>query len=166
MLLAVMSDSHDNIWNLEKALAEAGDRGCSVIIHCGDFVAPFSLKQMADSGLPVYAVFGNNDGDRFLLTRTAAAATTPVHLFDPVGLFADGAFNVAFTHHPEVGLGLASTGDYDAVFHGHTHLHYSQRINDTLLLNPGEIMGKEGNPGFCVVDTGTGSFERVEIRTA
>jgi hypothetical protein len=31
------------------------------------------------------------------------------------------------------------------------------------LLNPGEIMGKEGSPGFCFVETETANIERVEL---
>ena len=43
MKIAVMSDTHDNIWNLEDALAIIKDEKADLIIHCGDFVAPFML---------------------------------------------------------------------------------------------------------------------------
>ena len=47
MIIAVMSDSHDNIWNLRKALAIIQKEGAGLIIHCGDFVAPFIMSIFA-----------------------------------------------------------------------------------------------------------------------
>ena len=81
MKIAVLSDVHDNIWHLEKALnklAELGDQGkikIEVLLFLGDFCAPFSLKQIADafSG-PIHCIPGNNDGDMFLLMTIAAQA--------------------------------------------------------------------------------------------
>ena len=46
---------------------------------------------------------------------------------------------------------------------GHSHEHEIRRINRVTLLNPGGIMGKEGSPGFCLIDTETAGIERVEI---
>ncbi len=51
MLIAVMSDSHDNIWNLQKALGIVKEKGAEMIIHCGDFVAPFMLKELEEAGM-------------------------------------------------------------------------------------------------------------------
>ena len=79
MLVAIMSDSHDNIWNLRKAVEIIKNSQAGLLIHCGDFIAPFMLKE------------------------------------------------------------------------------------NVTLLNPGEIMGKEGSPGFCFVDTDSAGIERVEL---
>ncbi|TVR68836.1 MAG: YfcE family phosphodiesterase, partial [Spirochaetaceae bacterium] len=67
MTIAVLSDIHDNIWNLEKALVQVKDQRAEVLLFLGDFCAPFTLAQIAEgfSG-PVHAIFGNNDGDTFL----------------------------------------------------------------------------------------------------
>ena len=46
MIIAVMSDSHDHIWNIRKALKIIESKGGEAIIHCGDFVAPFMLKEL------------------------------------------------------------------------------------------------------------------------
>ncbi len=53
MFVAVMSDSHDNIWNLRKALTIIKKKGAGMIIHCGDFIAPFMLKELDEAGIPV-----------------------------------------------------------------------------------------------------------------
>ena len=49
MIVAIMSDSHDNIWNLRKAVDIVKDSQAGLIIHCGDFIAPFMLKELDDT---------------------------------------------------------------------------------------------------------------------
>jgi hypothetical protein len=62
-----------------------------------------------------------------------------------------------------MGEGLVSAGACRLVCFGHSHEHEIRRVDNVTLLNPGEIMGKEGSPGFCFVDTQTAKIERVEI---
>ena len=40
MLVGVLSDIHDNLDNLEKALAESCSRGIETLLSCGDFCGP------------------------------------------------------------------------------------------------------------------------------
>ncbi|MCJ7773383.1 MAG: metallophosphoesterase family protein, partial [Desulfobacterales bacterium] len=81
MIIAVMSDSHDNIWNLRKALDIIKQEAAVMIIHCGDFVAPFMLKELDLAGIPVHGVFGNNDGDQYLLTKLSLTDLSNVTLY-------------------------------------------------------------------------------------
>ena len=46
MKLGVISDTHDQIWNLEKALQQL--KSIEVIIHCGDLVSPFMVRHLAE----------------------------------------------------------------------------------------------------------------------
>jgi len=163
MNIAVMSDSHDNIWNLRKALAVIRAEGCGRIIHCGDFVAPFMFKELEKVDIPVHCVFGNNDGDKALLTRFALQSNGLITLDSIVGELDIDGFKIAFTHEWTVAEGLAAGGKYDLVCFGHSHQHVVQQSGDTLVLNPGEIMGKDGEPGFCVVDTESRRVRRVLI---
>jgi putative phosphoesterase len=162
--IAVMSDSHDNIWNLEKALGIIREEKAGMIIHCGDFVAPFMLRELEKSGIPVYGVLGNNDGSQYLLAKTALTILKRFTLFELVGHVTAEGFSVCFTHQKIVAEGLACTGRYDLVCYGHSHQYSLETIGKTLLLNPGEIMGKEGCPGFCIVDTETRGVIRHEIK--
>lgn len=163
MIIAIMSDSHDNIWNMEKALAMIGEENASMIVHCGDFVAPFMLRELEKAMIPVYGVMGNNDGDRFLMVQTALTALKNITLFELIGHVDADGFSIAFTHEYQVAEGLACTGRYDLVCYGHSHQYHMEHVGETLLLNPGEIMGKEGYPGFCIVDTGQKTVKRCEI---
>jgi predicted phosphodiesterase len=70
MRIAILSDIHDNIWKLGDVLKRV--RGADALVFCGDFCAPFTLTQMAQGfNGPVHVVWGNNDGDKWLLTRNA-----------------------------------------------------------------------------------------------
>ncbi len=162
MRIAILSDSHDNIWNLEKALNLLPD-DIEQLLFLGDFCAPFSLKQIADafSG-PIHCVPGNNDGDMFLLMTIANAAGN-VTFYNPVGQLQAGECSIAFTHYPEIAAGLAATGEYAAVFSGHTHVFMQKRVGNTLWVNPGEVMGRFAEASFGLYDTETGEFERILI---
>jgi len=108
MRVAVLSDCHDNIWNLEKVLPRL--RQADVAIFCGDFCAPFTLKMLAEGFAgPVHAVLGNNDGDVYLLLRVAKQASN-VTLHQSVGELELDGRHLAVVHYPHLGEALALSG--------------------------------------------------------
>jgi hypothetical protein len=163
MLVAVMSDSHDNIANLERALARAAEAGCELVLHCGDLIAPFMVRKLGAFAGPVHAVFGNNDGDRFLCQKAAAAGAPNVTLHGEWAFVAAGGKTLGLTHYGLYARGMAALGECDAAFFGHTHEFAELRVNGRLVLNPGELLGMKGPPGFCLYNTEKDSFERVEL---
>ena len=163
MRIAVMSDSHDNIWNMEKALFLVKEKKAEMIIHCGDFVAPFTLKMLAETGIPVHGVFGNNDGDHYLLTKMAAAPGSNITLHGLMGQVTLDGKTVCFTHYRKIAKGLAAAANCDLACFGHSHVHAVETVGKAVLLNPGEIMGKEGSPGFCLVETDSMEIARVAL---
>jgi len=151
MLIAVLSDIHDNIWKLEEVMQGLGE--VEGLIFCGDFCAPFTLKQIAASFHgPVHIVFGNNDGDKLFLSRVARqAGNVTLH-----GEFAElelGGRVIAATHYPTIATGLAASDRYDLVCFGHSHRAAEERVGDTLLINPGEVMGRFGRSTYVLYDT-------------
>lgn len=156
MKLAILSDIHDNIWKLEELLAGLD---ADLLIYCGDFCAPFTLAQIAEgfSG-PVHAIFGNNDGDQFLLARVASNFPHVTLHGDFAELNLD-ARRVAITHYPEIGRALARGGTYDLVCHGHSHERLVEVTSGTVRVNPGEVMGRFGLSTYAIYDTGTGTAE-------
>ena len=163
MIIAIMSDSHDHIDNIRKALKIVKKEHVEMIIHCGDFVAPFMLKELENAGVPVHGVFGNNDGDQYLLTRMSILDLNNITLHGIIGEVDADGFHIQFTHDQRIAEGLAAAGHNDMVCFGHTHDYTKRQVNGTILLNPGEIMGKEGSPGFCIVDTETSEITRMDL---
>jgi putative phosphoesterase len=161
MRVAVLSDIHDNIWNLAKVLERTAE--ADALLFLGDFCAPFTLKQITESfDGPIHCVRGNNDGDMLLLSRVAAKAGN-VTFYSPLGELKLDGRRVAITHYPEVAAGLVASGKYDAVFSGHNHKYKEERHGDTLWVNPGEVMGRFGEPGFGFYDTESNTFRREVI---
>jgi putative phosphoesterase len=151
MKIAVVSDSHDNIWKLREALPRL--REVAAVIHCGDLCAPFMIRELGDglAGVPLHVVWGNNDGDTFLLSKVAQPYPD-VTLHGQLAELDFNGFSVAVNHYPRIGQALARSGMYDAVCYGHDHTAHEEWVGDCLLLNPGELMGMKGASTFAIVD--------------
>lgn len=162
MKVAVMSDSHDNIWNLERALKRA--QGADALVFCGDLCAPFSLKMLADGFTgPIHALRGNNDGDVALLLRVAGQSAHVRFYTEALAELDLGGRKIAVAHYAHLANAVAPSGKYDAVFFGHTHRQVKRWEGPTLLLNPGEVMGRFGTPTIALYDTETRDAEIVEF---
>ena len=163
MKIAVLSDSHDNVWNLATALDRVREAGAEQLFFLGDFCAPFTLVQLAEGFPgPIHVVLGNNDGDPLLLARNAARFPH-VTLHGLLAQIEIGGRKIALHHYPEIAERLAESGAYDAVFSGHDHRRYTHRKGATLWANPGEIMGRFGEPSFGIFDTVTAEFAHVPL---
>ncbi len=140
MKLAILSDSHDHIWRVDSILPQLAE--VDAVLHCGDICSPFLLRKLAAGvqGKPVHVVWGNNDGDRQLLTVVAAQAGNVTLHGDFASLTLGGA-RIAMTHYPQVARAVAHSGEYDLVCYGHDHHMHQETIGRTLLLNPGELFG-------------------------
>ncbi len=163
MKVAVLSDIHDRLDHLEAVLLAVTETRAERLFFLGDFCAPFSLAALAAgfSG-PVDIVFGNNDGDQFLLCQIAAKHPH-LTLHAPLAeLEVEDGRRVALQHYPEIGRRLAESGAYDAVFSGHDHQRYVHQVGETLWANPGEVMGRFGVVSFGLWDTATNTFEHIE----
>ena len=151
MLVAVISDIHDNLWTLDKVLGRISE--CDVLLCLGDLCAPFTLAAVA-AGFPkpVHVVWGNNDGDKLLLTRVAdKAGNVTLH-----GHFAHLELEnrqIALNHYPDIAIPLASSGQFDLVCYGHDHQRNVSLVGRTWLVNPGEVMGRLGVVSYAMYDT-------------
>ncbi len=162
MKIAVMSDSHDHLENIERAVELATEKGAEMLLHCGDICSPFVMDRLAPFTGPVHVVFGNNDGDPMTISRIAEKFSN-ITVHHHTGVIETEKGLVAFTHYPEHGKGLAATGSYAAVFSGHTHIRMAEEVAGTPHINPGEIMGFLEGPGFVVFDLDSGDMETVEF---
>jgi putative phosphoesterase len=69
MLLGVIADTHDNLPKIEKAISVFNRKRVSLVLHAGDYIAPFSLLPFRKLNCDYLGVFGNNDGEREGLTK-------------------------------------------------------------------------------------------------
>jgi putative phosphoesterase len=162
MKIAVMSDSHDNIWKLAEAMPYLLQ--ADVVLHCGDLISPFMIKRLTEGleGIPVHIVWGNNDGDKTLLMKLAKESGAITIHGDFVFLEMGGK-KIAITHYPEIARREAESGKYNLVCYGHDHTAHHEMIGETLLLNPGELMGLNGRSTLAIYETESENIDWIEI---
>jgi putative phosphoesterase len=160
MLIAVISDTHDNIPNIEKFLKWAKENKIEMIIHCGDIAAPSMINELFAPlfGGEMHFVFGNV-ADREILPKVMTKyPNTKLH-GDSGELEIDG-LRIAFCHRPEEAKGLAESNKYNLVFYGHTHKPGMETLpNNCQLINPGTLGGVFQKATFAVFDTATKNIE-------
>ena len=163
MKLAVLSDSHDNIWKIRAAISYINE--AVAIIHCGDLCSPFMIKELAEplGDMPIHIVWGNNDGDTYTIGKVAQAYSS-VTLHGALAEVTIGGLRIAVNHYPHIADGLARSGSYDLVCYGHDHQARDEWVGECLLLNPGELMGMNSPSSFSLVDVETREIERVVLQ--
>ena len=161
MRLGLLADSHDHLEHLRRAVEAFQARGVTALVHAGDFVAPFAIPPLGRLGVPVYGVFGNNDGER--LGLAARFAEIGGRLSErPLELELAGR-KILVLHEPFGLEGLAAAGTWSLVVYGHTH-RVDVRPGPTLVVNPGETCGwLTGRPTAAIVDLEAGQAEIVEL---
>jgi putative phosphoesterase len=156
MHIAILSDTHDNIWNLAKALDQIKASGAEMLLHCGDLCAPFVIDRLGQNFPgPIHVIFGNNEGDgRLLHTVAGKHAHITLH-----GIYAEldaGSQRIAMIHYPEPALRIAQSGQFDLVCYGHNHLKKVETVGQCVLANPGEVLGMYGSPSWGLYDCDSG----------
>ena len=68
MRIGLIGDSHDHLHNIIRTVAFLNAERVDLVLHTGDYIAPFVIPEFARCTAPIVGVFGNNDGDRELLT--------------------------------------------------------------------------------------------------
>ena len=163
MLVALLSDVHDHTTHLLLALHAAREEGCTHLLFMGDMAGFSTFRTMRDNWeYPMELVFGNNEFEKHAFCRAAEKwSQTQLH-----GDAADIVLNsrrIFFTHLPWTATRAAESGHYDAVFFGHTHEAEIQQVNETLVVNPGEVYGRQSKPSIGVYDTITNTAKIVCI---
>lgn len=158
MQIGIVSDTHDNLDVVERAVQifEAAD--VATVVHCGDIVAPFSATPF-DADFDFYAVRGNNDGEWALQNVVGEFGT---YLGEMGELTLGGAEFAVYhgTSEPIVDA-LIDCGSYDYVCRGHTHERVQEDRAGTVHINPGGIAIPEApeEPAAVVLDTVSGEIE-------
>jgi putative phosphoesterase len=142
--VGVASDTHDDYRAIYRAGEVFRNAGVSAVLHAGDWTSPFSMLKMRRAvgpGVPIYTVFGNNDGDRYM--AAVRSRDVAVEVLGEAALLRLGGRRIGLYHGTaEVLLeSMARSGMFDVVIYGHTHRLDIRRVNGTLMLNPGEACG-------------------------
>ena len=159
-IIGLITDTHDNKVSVEKAVALFNTQDVGLVLHGGDYIAPFNARWMASLNAPMIGVFGNNDGEKFGL-RTLFESLGPIHRAPYV--VTHGGKRILMLHEPDEVDALAQSGAYDVIFYGHTH-EIDVREGQTLVVNPGEAGGwVTGRSTVGVLDLEAMAVEIVDL---
>lgn len=167
--IGIMSDSHDNLAAVDRALEEFKRRGVVHIIHAGDIISPFTLRRVLAAGVNFVGVFGNNDGEILGLSQIARERGVQLR-HQPLEVEVEGLR--FFLIHGAGGIEeikrlasrIAEGGVYDVVVYGHTHEAEVRWVGRTLLINPGEVCGYlSGRRTLVTLETESRRAELVEV---
>jgi len=134
MKIGVISDTHDNLPKIEKAVDFFNREKEEFVFHAGDFIAPFTVDKLKALSCDWSGVFGNNDGEKDglarksenrikegpLRTQLQGKSITLIHDINALDLKKEKAI---------------------LVLAGHTHKPEIIKQDSKLIVNPGECSG-------------------------
>lgn len=164
MKICVVSDSHDNRYLLAAAVTDAKSRGAGAVLHCGDVVAPTTLRILNPIGLPVHVIHGNNTGDTFSLAKLSHDPDSVIHYHGQDAGIELANRRIFIVHYPHYARAMGATGDWDLVCCGHDHRAEIDHIrniqnSETLFVNPGTVGGVGAVPTYAMGNLETMEFE-------
>jgi putative phosphoesterase len=154
--IGIISDTHDNLPKVQIATNVFNDNNVSLVIHCGDFVEPFTLSAFKDLKCSLIGVFGNCDGEiDYFLTQ---AKKFDFSIFHPPHKIKINDKQIEISHKP-----INPDTDTDILLFGHTHKP-DIKNDDILIINPGEASGwLFNNPTIVILDLSNLKTEIVYI---
>jgi putative phosphoesterase len=154
MKVGLLADTHDRVPAIDAIVREMMSRGVGMVLHAGDYCAPFALRPFLEHNVALLGVFGRNDGDREGL-KAYAAAGLGIELFESPHSVDVAGKNILIVH--DIGdVGERSIEAHSIVLHGFTHREEMKTRGDTLIVNPGEGCGwLYGAPSAAVLDLDT-----------
>uniref|UniRef100_A0A7C4HEF9 Phosphoesterase n=2 Tax=Staphylothermus marinus TaxID=2280 RepID=A0A7C4HEF9_STAMA len=175
MLLGIISDSHDNVSFVVKAINVLINNNIDEIIHLGDIISPFIPRfikrefETKNVDIKLTSILGNNDGDVYSLNKVFneykwRLLSNPciVEYENRSFYLMHGYSSTDFTE--KLARAVLEKLDVDGVFYGHTHRLLIDRIGDRILLNPGEVCGYlTGRSTVVILDTRDLSTRVIEL---
>lgn len=159
MKIGIIADTHDNIIAVQKAVCFFNTQDLQYVIHAGDYVAPFSLKELMKLKVKFVGVFGNNDGER----KGLLSVCKSIHE-QPYDMLLDGK-HIVVTHMLDC-LSKRSKMNTDIIISAHTHIPEIKK-EGPLYINPGECCGwLHGKSTVAVLDLEVSQAEIIDLSMA
>ena len=138
MKIGIISDTHDNLPQIKKAVEIFNREKVKLVLHAGDFVSPFTFLEFKNLNCSLKGVFGNNDGDKLYLQEK----------FKGIGEIYPESYqtilyhkNIIMLHQEELIDALAESQKFEVIIYGHIHRTDLREIGKTIIINPGECGG-------------------------
>lgn len=151
MLIAIISDIHDNLPNLDKCLNWCQKNKVKKIIFCGDATTNETLSHFATNfGSDIFIVKGNAE----IYTTKEIANYPNINNQGEAGIIEVAGCRLGVCHEPiKIKDIILSAPDF--IFYGHTHKPWIETKNKTVIANPGNLAGTFNPATFATLETDT-----------
>ena len=152
MKIGVVSDTHNNLKNIQIIIDLFNDEKVSIVIHTGDITNANTLEQFSKLNSELIGVYGNNDRNESGLKEVAQKNNFKfqepprrLNLFDR---------EIVIFHEPDnIDQFLSENKLIQVVLFGHTHRYENNTKNGVLYFNPGESAGmQKGSNAIGILD--------------
>ena len=147
-MIGIIADTHDNLPAVDKAVEYLNSLDLEMVIHAGDYIAPFAAISLKRINAKFVGVFGNNDGEKSGLLKELPDLVELAEFEHRGKRFA--------VYHGTIGPvvdALVKSKKYDVVITGHSHHPQIKDEGGVLLINPGEVCGyTTGKRMLCLLD--------------
>lgn len=177
MKIGIISDTHDDIENVQEAIQIFNKNSVECVIHAGDYIFPGMIKEFTKLDAKLIGVLGNNDGERNGILKSFIDIKG--ELKGEIGEIEIERIRIGIYHgtDKEIKESIIRSRKYDILICGHTHKREPQNsgtiVNnkDTFILNPGSahrksisISGSFSDIGRIILfDTQSKIYEFVDL---
>lgn len=157
MMVAIFSDLHDNLPNLNRFLDWVKKNKIEGLIFCGDLANVQTLKYLVENFTKKIYIVGGN-ADSFYLSDTKKFKNV-VYAEDKLEFRIDNQ-KIIITHKPtDLKKYLAEDNSFNFAFYGHTHKPWLKQEDGVIIANPGTLKEYLGQSSFATLDTENGKLE-------
>jgi len=154
MKIAIISDIHDNLANLEKCLSWCKKNEIKKIFCLGDITNLETIDYLAENFTgEIFVVAGNCE----IYSTFDLKKYQQIKYLGEIGLVEIENLKFALIHKPSKISRLKNTPDF--IFHGHTHKPWIEKNDKTTIANPGNLAGTIFKASFAVLETESKKLE-------
>ena len=152
MKIGVVSDTHNNLKNIEIIINLFNEIKVPIVIHTGDISNANTLEQFSKLNSKLIGVYGNNDRNELGLEEVAQK--NKFQFQDPPRKLSLLDKEIVIFHEPDkIDQFLSENKLIDVVLYGHTHRYENNIKNGVLFFNPGESAGmQKGSNAIGILD--------------
>jgi putative phosphoesterase len=160
MKIGIISDTHDDIENVQEAIQIFNKNKVGYVIHAGDYVFPGIIKEFENLNAKFIGIWGNNDGEKEGIMKSFKEING--ELKGDIGEIEIDGIKFGIYHGTNSIIKEIScrSKKYDVLICGHTHKMEPQvsgtieNNKETFVLNPGSAHRKSASLSRSFDETG------------
>lgn len=167
MKIGIISDTHDNISNIEKTLEYFNKNDIRILIHAGDLCAPSLLKNTFYPKFlgEMHFILGNVGDHQTLKKIVQDINNERVKYYGEEAELVINNKKIKVVHYPDIAKKYFNSDKFDLVIFGHNHESSIEEKNKFFFINPGTLGGLYQDPSFAVYDIEENKAEIFKLKS-